>query len=311
MLRCIVPRLAIAVLVAAGAPAQVTRQAPRVEIRRAPRAIQTQWQTDRPGRVRVVRPVLIQDEQPELDAGTAFDAFLRNHATYVGPFGAEGDYQIPEYDGPRLEEGFGVGYDGLTFRYGIEEADFRNRFDPFYYEPRGQMMRRLNREDMTRRAERSLSQHERAVHSGTDLLRQGEYARAVVTLTLAAKLNHGDPACRVHLAQARLALGHYDAAGRALRRAMELQPKLVYIDLQLARYYPAPGDFAQFTQRLAGHLKTAEAPSADQFFLLGYLEFQRGRFAEAHDAFSRADRRRPGDEAVQAFLEITRPAAAR
>ncbi len=170
-------------------------------------------------------------------------------------------------------------------------------------EERDDARRRFNQEDMTRRAHKVLSAHDRALEEGVEQLRAGRYAEAVIALTLAAELDNGDPACRIHLAQARLARGHYAEAAEALRRALELQPKLVYIPLHLARYYPGDGDFARHVDEL--ELTLSDRADADEFFLLGYMRFQLGDLDRAHQAFVSADRRRTDDKLTRQFLDIT------
>ena len=162
------------------------------------------------------------------------------------------------------------------------------------------------RQEMAERKQRILTQHERALRSGVQLLQTGEPQRAVVALTMAAKLNHGDPACRVHLAQARLALGHYREAAWALRRGLELQPKLIYLDLHLEEYYADADLLRNYTDKLGTWVDQTE-PGWEAYFLLGFFEFQRGEFEAAHEAFARVAAARPKDELAQSYLEITRP----
>ena len=192
-------------------------------------------------------------------------------------------------------------YDPLGVQSALEEAYFAGRFDERDY-----ARRRWNRRDMARRKARLLDKHGEALQLGLGKLKQGDYARAVVGLTLAAKLNNGDPACRIHLAQTRLALGQYDEAGKVLRRALQLQPNLVYVDLKLDKYYPQPGKFAECTDALAAWVKEHRA-SADVYFLLGYAEFQRGSFRQAYSAFRKVARVMPKDPLTRAYLEISRP----
>jgi hypothetical protein len=195
---------------------------------------------------------------------------------------------------------YGYG-DPLGVQSGLEDAYFAGRYDERDY-----ARWRWNRRDMAHRKARLLDKHAEALELGLGKLRQGDYARAVVGLTMAAKLNNGDPACRIHLAQARLALGQYEEAGKVLRRALQLQPNLVYVDLKLDEYYPQPEKFAECTDALAAWVR--ERPSsADVYFLLGYAEFQRGNFERAYAAFRKVARVMPKDALTLAYLEITRP----
>jgi tetratricopeptide (TPR) repeat protein len=146
-----------------------------------------------------------------------------------------------------------------------------------------------------------------AVEEGLQLMRAGDYRGASIAFSRAAEMDHGDPACRLRLAQARLALGHDREATEALRRALELQPKLVPMRLGLEQYYPSPVEFAQHVDALAQRLARRAAPGEAQF-VLGFMEFQRGRYDEAYAAFQKAARMRPQDDAIQAYLVLTKPA---
>ena len=98
----------------------------------------------------------------------------------------------------------------------------------------------------------------------------------------------------------------YDEAGKVLRRALQLQPNLVYIDLKLDKYYPQPGKFAECTDALAAWVREHRV-GRDAYFLLGYAEFQRGNFERAYAAFRKVARVMPKDPLTRAYLEITRP----
>lgn len=163
-----------------------------------------------------------------------------------------------------------------------------------------------HRREMEVRKAHLLTKHEQALVAGLRLLKEGQSERALIALTLAAKLNHGDPACRIHLAQARLARGHYREAGLALRRALQLQPQLVYTDLHLDTYYQDENQLDQYTDGLDEWVRENDAP-AEVYFLLGYLEFQRGDFETAHAAFERVRKALPDDDLTRNYLEITKP----
>lgn len=173
---------------------------------------------------------------------------------------------------------------------------------------RDQQARAFNQADMARRANRLLSYHEKALQQGLDLLHDGEYQKAVVKLTMASKLNEGDPASRLHLAQARLALGHYAEAAAVLRRALQLQPKLMYADLSLDSYYPDAGTLSRFTDQLVAWMRNNE-PTCEIDFLLGFCEFQRDHIEAANRAFQEAAVGLRKDLLTHDFLEISRPPA--
>jgi len=150
-------------------------------------------------------------------------------------------------------------------------------------------------------------QHSKAIGSGVQRLRAGEYAAAVAALSLSAQVDRSDPVCRIHLAQARLALGQYEDAAAALRRAIELQPMLMYMDLRLSTYYPGEGELSAHVAKLAEWLRTTPA-SADAYFMFGYLSYQLGENAAARDALQRVADARPRDTLTRQLLSIAKPA---
>lgn len=280
------------------------------------------------GRVRWVDVHRTAPPSSQPPAGST-DVDLRGWLFSVGPWGFASYYVVPPYDGPRMEEGYGRGYDALGYRYGLEEEYFEQRYNPYYnaFGPleadatgavhhvgrlRGSDIatpgRHLNLRDMNRRAERLLEAHQRAYALGVRHLRRGEYARAIVSFTLAARLNQSDPASRLMLALARLGQGHYAEAAAAFRRAAELQPQLVYLELPLGRYYPRPGVLADVADGLAGWVQQHRA-QIEARYLLGYLRLHQGRLAEAYAALREAATLRPDDRLVRDLLEVARPPA--
>ncbi len=161
-----------------------------------------------------------------------------------------------------------------------------------------------------RRQERLRTAHEEAVDEGLDRLRAGDYRGAIIALTRAAELNHGDPTCRIYLALARVAVGHDVEAARVLRRALELQVQLVPTLLNLGQYYPSAEELERQTAALVERTARFSAPPADLFLLVGFMHFQQGRLDEAHVAFQRAARGRPKDRILALYLDLTRPPAA-
>lgn len=240
---------------------------------------------------------------------------------YPGAVGPHGVWMVPH-------PGYG-GFHGYPHRHAWVDAYRAARAERDRIEAR-----EFNQNDMNRRKERLLTTHQEAIAAGLARLRDGDPVRAVVALTLASELDQGDPACRVHLAQARLALGQYDEAGRVLRRALHLQPKLVYVDLHLDRYFDNPERLDQYTDALGQSLNRRPTPQAatsaeprkargggrdermrtiaspprpEAYFLLGYLEFQRGRFEAAEIAFRRVRATWPNDELTRQYLAIIAP----
>ena len=246
-------------------------------------------------------PPHVSESRPYLEAWRVYHAHGACTAHAFPWYGPAMPYAVPLVPCPPVAWPYAP--PPADFARALESAYHAGRADEHAYQRFG-----FNINDMNRRQDRLLTHHERALQLGVARLREGAYARAAVALALATELDRGDPASRIHLAQARLALGHYDDAGRLVRRAFELQPKLLYTDLNLERYYPNDRLLDEFTRALAAWL--AERPrELDGFFLLGFLEFQRGNFEESHAALRRvAAGTRKRDDLTAALLRVTRPA---
>lgn len=260
-------------------------------------------------------------EVVELELAEDAEADSRPGQSEAGEPDAGGDvsyrprrHELRHYAGHPVSVLRRAGYDGYYERYygSYLPPGYGRTIKELYraerYARERERARRFNRRDMRQRQERILNNHERALRVGLEQLKSGEYARAVVALTMAAQLNQGDPACRIHLAQARMALGHYQEGGKTLRRALQLQPKLVYVGLNLPSYYSDPGEFDEHVDRLARWVKENRA-SGETYFLLGYMEFQREDFEAAYAAFRIAARAMPKESLIRTYLNITRPAS--
>ncbi|MFO0839496.1 MAG: tetratricopeptide repeat protein [Phycisphaerae bacterium] len=219
------------------------------------------------------------------------DARNWRYSPYLRSYGGFGDRRYSGYD----SGGF---FD--SYHRQLDRAYVEGRLDE-----RDDERITYNQNDMAARAQRVLSAHDRAQHAGLERLRRGDYAQAVVALTLASELDQGDPACRIHLAQARLAMGHYAEAGAALRRALQLQPALAYMNLNWASEYPA-GELATFSTAIGPAAAKASADTETRF-LFAYLRFHEGKLTEAYPVFSRLAGELPNDPTIQAYLKISKP----
>lgn len=186
--------------------------------------------------------------------------------------------------------------------YALNDAYRAGRADERYLRQRS-----ASEADTTRRKERLLTKHSLSLYEGLQQMKAGDYARAVVSLTLATRLDEGDPASRIHLAQARLARGQYESAAAALRRGLQLQPKLVYVDLELSRYFAEQDGLERYTDALRKAVQGRRYSAPEIYFLLGYFEFQRGDFDAANVAFRYAAAGLTKDDLTRDFLEVTQP----
>ncbi len=154
-------------------------------------------------------------------------------------------------------------------------------------------------------AEKGVGSYLKAMERGGVAFRNGDYGGAARQFILAAKLNQGDPASRLHAVHALTALGHYADAVPALRRALQLQPRLLYLPLDIRSEYGRPGDFATHLAALSAAAK-AEPGDADVWLLLGYYQFFSGSGPEAVRSLRRAAQLSPDDKAVNELYQAAR-----
>lgn len=174
----------------------------------------------------------------------------------------------------------------------------------------GAMDRRaLNALDMEERGYRLLTRSEAAIGEGLDLQRSGDYRRAMLSFRLAAELNQSDPASRIHLAQSLLALRQYPSAGAALRRALSLQPKLVFVSLDWSADFESAAAWDEVVETMERWYAgvAGDRLPADSAFLVGYVRFSQGDWAGAQEAFRLAAARGKWDDALRALLELSAP----
>lgn len=155
------------------------------------------------------------------------------------------------------------------------------------------------------KAELGLRSYLQAMQSGIELFRSGDYGPATRQFILACKLNQGDAASRLHAVHAMVALGQYPAAAPTLRRALQLQPKLVYLPLDIRKEYGAASDFDAHLQQLAAAAREA-GDDPGLWLLLGYFQFFSDRPAEALASLNRASELAPDDSAVSKLLQAAR-----
>jgi hypothetical protein len=147
-----------------------------------------------------------------------------------------------------------------------------------------------------------------AMRNGLAAFRQGDYATAVKQFILAANQNQGDPASRLHAAHALVALGHYDEAAPAVRRAIQLQPQLVYLSIDIRADYGVQQDFdVHYAKLKAAAEQQADHP--DLWFLLGYYQFFSGRAQEAYSSLKKSDELAPSSRTTQRLLDAAKLSA--
>jgi tetratricopeptide (TPR) repeat protein len=189
-------------------------------------------------------------------------------------------------------------YDDYTYRFGVPYGDpFENDLEQAY---RQGVSDGRNYERFDIQAERGLDSYLGAMADGHEAFFQGRYGRAARFFLLAAELNQGDPSARLCAAHCETALRHYAPAARLLQRALELQPRLVYLPLDIRSAYGVGGDF----ERHLAALKTAVQSDPDHaglHLLYGYYQYFSGRPADAARAVTRAAELAPDDRTVARF----------
>jgi tetratricopeptide (TPR) repeat protein len=213
------------------------------------------------------------------------------------PPGAFGPY-ASDYYGPYG----GYGY-GPPAAWGY--ADPSSTFDEGYWQGERDGRRLAQWEQSV---ELGTASYLSGMRSGLAAFRQGDYATAVKQFILAANLNQGDAASRLHAAHAMVALGHYDEAAPSVRRAIQLQPQLVYLSIDIRADYGVQQDFdVHYAKLKAATEQQADHP--DLWFLLGYYQFFSGRAQEAYSSLKKSDELAPGSRTTQRLLDAAKLSA--
>lgn len=229
------------------------------------------------------------------DYGRARRHYEGNGYRY-GPYGQGGWYYGPSpYDyGDEWRGGSGYGYPSpYASPYPAPS------FDTGYWEGRRDGRRYAEWERYYESGRRGYLE---AMSNGLQAFRNGNYSAAARNFIRAARQNQGDPASRIHLTHALIALGRYHEALPGLRRAFQLQPKIVYLAMDIRKDY---GPNTDFEKHLAALRRAAEAEPNDPalWLLLGYAQFYSGRETEALVSLERANELTPGDYVTEALLD--------
>lgn len=144
-----------------------------------------------------------------------------------------------------------------------------------------------------------------AMAEGVEKFRKRDYGGAVRHLMLAAKMDQGDPISRLHAAYALVALQHYDDAFLLLKRALQLQPALLNLNMDVRDQYD---DLAEFNRHINQLHQDAEASPGDPavWTLLGFYRFHADDPVGGYHAIRHALKLNPKDRWVGKLHEITR-----
>lgn len=156
------------------------------------------------------------------------------------------------------------------------------------------------------RGERILTRSRGHLERGLQHFHDGRYDAAADAFRLAAETNQGDPAARLYAAHALFATGRYRDAITYLRRAFELQPKIVYLDFDIRDDYGRRTDFDKQVKALEDALERAPR-NGDRLILLGYVRYYSNQRGQAYELLARAKRLDPTDSLAARLLENCHP----
>ncbi len=154
-------------------------------------------------------------------------------------------------------------------------------------------------------AERGLAGYQRAMAKGHEHFVAGRYGSAARDFILAATLNQGDPTSRLCATHTQVALGEYEAAAKLLRRALSLQPRLLYLPLDIRSAYGRDADFETHFATLR-QAAECEPQDADRWLLVGYYYYYTGDTAHATQALGRAVALSRQDRQIKRFFDLAR-----
>ncbi len=204
---------------------------------------------------------------------------------------------------PRFER------DRFGYRFGIPafEAERREALERAYLE--GLEEGRLN-ERLEMQSERGLNSYQEAMAAGQAAFFDGDYGLAARHFLLAATLHQGDPSARLCAAHTYIALGDYASAMRLIERAMELEPRIVYLPMDLRGAYGEWDDFVRHVRAL--QQATEESPEdAELWFLLGYCRYFSKQMKESVVPLSKAAELAPDDRMVGRLSDLAKTVSGR
>jgi tetratricopeptide (TPR) repeat protein len=143
------------------------------------------------------------------------------------------------------------------------------------------------------------------MEGGLTDFRRGKYRQAANKFVAAAELNHADAASRLHAAHALFAVEEYRAAVVMLRRAYQLQPKIVALTYDIRDDY-GDDDFDDHLEELEDEAEDHRG-DASLWLLLGYIQSHAGDVDDAYDALRHAARLDPRDPLTINLLQSAGP----
>ncbi|MCB9849334.1 MAG: hypothetical protein H6817_01365 [Phycisphaerales bacterium] len=189
--------------------------------------------------------------------------------------------------GPSNSYGYGwYGYGAFGGEGAMAEGNIQGRYDE----------RRFD--EWQEHHDKGREAYAAAMAEGVDAFRNADYSAAVGAFVRAAELNQGDPASRLLGTYALVAIGNYDDAVLMLRRAIQLQSRLIYLPLSIREEYGPKIDFDAHLQKLRQATEDAK-DDAGRWMLLAFYEHFTGNREAASEAITKANEQAPRDPLIQ------------
>lgn len=141
---------------------------------------------------------------------------------------------------------------------------------------------------------------------GLAAFREGRYREAADAFRLACDTNQGDPAAQLYAGHALFAIGRYRDAARYLRKAFELQPRIIFLTYDMRSDYRTPAEFNQQFNALREALRISPRDE-DRLFVMGYVLYYGGQRDRAYNAFVQLVDANPRDSLAVQFMEACQP----
>jgi hypothetical protein len=153
--------------------------------------------------------------------------------------------------------------------------------------------------------QRSYSLRTSLLDDGDRYFREGRYGDAVRSFLLAARQDQGDPVARLRAAHAMTALGHYERAWLLVRRALQLESRLPYLQIDIRQDYDNLAEFSRHRELLAKAATEAD-DNPELWALLGYYRFFAADAKDAVPALNRAAELAPESPVIRELREVAR-----
>jgi tetratricopeptide (TPR) repeat protein len=131
---------------------------------------------------------------------------------------------------------------------------------------------------------------------------EGRFSSAARSFCEATLQDPDNPIARIEFCQALFAIGHYQLAGRLLRRAILRFPSLLEKRLDRHAIYSDPTDFLKHQERLASWIET-HPQGSDALWLYGFNALYSGHLEEARLVFLAIRKHRQEDRVTVRILE--------